>query len=280
MRAIWFPALFAAILVHPEASWAKSSNEICNTNQQEQLTEARQALELGDSVKAVRIWTALAIKGDAEAQLRLGQSFKSGVGVERDESEYLKWVTRSANQSCLFSMKLLSMHFFFTDPQKSFYWDLRGASLGDRYAQHSVALAFYYGRGVDKRPELAKIWYEKAANQGSVNSQFQLGEMWENGEGGLPKSLTEAARWYKLAANGGSARAQFRLGQMYSIGQGVPLNLVEAHKWFNLSASSDDESVSNDAKYQRYLLEFKMSRSEIEDARKASANFVIEETKF
>jgi len=41
------------------------------------------------------------------------------------------------------------------------------------------------------------------------------------------------------AAIGGVATADafFNLGMMYSIGSGVPVDLVEAHKWFNLSAS-------------------------------------------
>ncbi len=33
----------------------------------------------------------------------------------------------------------------------------------------------------------------------------------------------------------------FDLGVAYSTGQGVPLNLIEAHKWFNLAAAKGNE---------------------------------------
>lgn len=42
------------------------------------------------------------------------------------------------------------------------------------------------------------------------------------------------------AANG-DADACFELGVAYSCGSGVPFDLIEAHKWFNLAAVSGDE---------------------------------------
>lgn len=39
-------------------------------------------------------------------------------------------------------------------------------------------------------------------------------------------------------AGGGDAHALFDLGVAYSTGSGVGLDLVEAHKWFNLAAVS------------------------------------------
>ena len=38
------------------------------------------------------------------------------------------------------------------------------------------------------------------------------------------------------AADGGQVEAIYDLGLLYSTGQGVELDLVEAHKWFNLAA--------------------------------------------
>jgi TPR repeat protein len=45
----------------------------------------------------------------------------------------------------------------------------------------------------------APRWYRKAAEQGHAAAQFNLGSMYENGEGGLAKEA-EAARWYRKAA--------------------------------------------------------------------------------
>lgn len=43
-----------------------------------------------------------------------------------------------------------------------------------------------------------------------------------------------------LDAAGGDADACFELGVAYSCGTGVPLDLIEAHKWFNLAAINGD----------------------------------------
>ncbi len=47
----------------------------------------------------------------------------------------------------------------------------------------------------------------------------------------------EAARWYRKAADQGDSLAQYELGQMYVDGEGVPQDYVQAHMWFNLAAS-------------------------------------------
>ena len=49
----------------------------------------------------------------------------------------------------------------------------------------------------------------------------------------------KAVRWYRLAADQGFADAQYNLGNMYANGQSVPQGYVEAHKWANLAASRD-----------------------------------------
>ena len=41
----------------------------------------------------------------------------------------------------------------------------------------------------------------------------------------------------RVKANAGDASAQFYLGGMYRLGQGVPQDYVESHKWRNLAAS-------------------------------------------
>jgi TPR repeat protein len=53
----------------------------------------------------------------------------------------------------------------------------------------------------------------------------------------VPQDYAEAARLYRLAADQGFEEAQYQLGRMYENGQGVPQNYVLAHMWFNLSAA-------------------------------------------
>ena len=50
-----------------------------------------------------------------------------------------------------------------------------------------------------------------------------------------------AFRLWRPLADQGNAHAQFNLGVMYDNGQGVPQNHVQAHKWFNLAGAGGDE---------------------------------------
>ncbi len=50
------------------------------------------------------------------------------------------------------------------------------------------------------------------------------------------RALADYVRERLSAADGGEIEALYDLGLLYSTGQGVDLDLVEAHKWFNLAA--------------------------------------------
>ena len=74
------------------------------------------------------------------------------------------------------------------------------------------------------------------AEQGDLRAQFDLGVLYDKGEG-LPQNNHEAMVWYRRAAEQGEARAQYNLGLMYANGQGVPQDVVEAYYWISLSAA-------------------------------------------
>ena len=59
----------------------------------------------------------------------------------------------------------------------------------------------------------------QAAEQGDARAQFNLGIMYDNGEGVL-KDEAEAVKWYRLAAEQDLANAQNNLGTAYTNGQG------------------------------------------------------------
>jgi TPR repeat protein len=76
---------------------------------------------------------------------------------------------------------------------------------------------------------------KRLAEQGEAYAQYNLGLMYDEGEG-VPENNAEAVRWYRLAAEQGYARAQSNLGFMYSNGEGVPENNAEAVRWYRLAA--------------------------------------------
>ena len=57
---------------------------------------------------------------------------------------------------------------------------------------------------------------------------------------------TEAVKWYRKAAEQGYVMAQYNLGVMYALGQGVPPDYVEAYAWSLLAEENmpGDEAVA------------------------------------
>ncbi len=53
----------------------------------------------------------------------------------------------------------------------------------------------------------------------------------------MPQNYAEAVKGYKKAAEQGQVDAQYNLGVMYALGMGVPQDYVQAHMWFNLAAA-------------------------------------------
>lgn len=66
------------------------------------------------------------------------------------------------------------------------------------------------------------------------------------------------------AAQSGAPDALFELGLMYCSGRDVALDLVTAHKWFNLAAMGGNE----DARRYRMEIAREMSKAEIARAQK------------
>jgi TPR repeat protein len=110
-------------------------------------------------------------------------------------------------------------------------------SLGDAgnvSAQIMLGALYNKGGAVERNDKMAAVWFEKAANQGNAEAQYQLGNLYENSQ--LSKDYKTAANWYQKAAQQGSAKAQARLGMFYSQGLGVTKDPNEAILWSGKAA--------------------------------------------
>ena len=143
------------------------------------------------------------------------------------------------------------------------------AEQGSALAQFNLGFMYDQGEGIPKDDKEAVKWYRLAAEQGNAAAQGNLGLMYDQGKG-VPKDDKEAVKWYRLAAEQGSALAQSNLGLMYEKGEGVPKDYVEAYKWLNLSAANGFEAAAT----ARDLVEKEMTRSQIEEAQKLSREWV------
>ena len=106
----------------------------------------------------------------------------------------------------------------------------------------------------------------KAAEAGIAPAQYNLGLMYDNGQG-VPQNYAEAMSWYRRAAETGHAKAQNDLGFLYSNGKGVPQDYITAHMWANLAASNSNDLSTG----LRAIIASEMSPAEIERAQARAA---------
>ena len=181
---------------------------------------------------------ALAEKGDASAQAKLGVIYSDGDGVAKDDKEAAKWYRKAAEQ-------------------------------GDAAAQFLLGAAYSDGKGVPKDDQKALTWYLKAANQGKTQAQFLLGAMYSEGEG-VPKNNQEAVKWFRKVALKGNVTAQFFLGIKYFKGEGVPKDIVNAYVWWKIAAINGNA----DARINTLFFARKMTAEQIAQAQKLAKEMI------
>jgi len=150
--------------------------------------------------------------GDPIAQLQLGLSYlETG---KTDEGVAL--IRQAANQdqpAALYRLAKLyeSGEGVSADAKTARQLTDRAARGGNRIAMHDLALYYAEGRGgVEIDMKQAAEWFEKAAQRGVVDSQFNLGVLYESGQG-VSQRVETAFYWYGVAANQGDQTAQARL---------------------------------------------------------------------
>ena len=147
-------------------------------------------------------------QGDPEAQYNLGEAYRKGEGVLKDDAEAARWYRMAAEQ-------------------------------GHRYAQGSLGLAYRKGEGVLKDDAEAVRWFQMAAEQGSFHF-LRLRVLIAGGD----RDPAEAARVFQMVAEQGDPEAQFSLGTAYMEGAGVSQDLAEAARWFQMAAEQEDYRIA------------------------------------
>ncbi|WP_229508118.1 tetratricopeptide repeat protein [Massilia sp. Dwa41.01b] len=119
------------------------------------------------------------------------------------------------------------------DPAQAAACYLRAAEQGHLRAQFDLGLRFESGSGVPVDAVQALHWYRRAAEQDYAPAQHMVGVLLERDGTADP---FEAVRWYLRAAEGGHAPAQFALGLRYDSAHGVARDYVAAFHWYACAA--------------------------------------------
>ena len=155
------------------------------------------AYKNGKKDQAAEAYRYAAEKGQIGATWKLARMYATGDGVDRNDYEAFKFFSEIAEQ------------------------DVEPGSREESYVSDAlVALGGYMKTGIPGSPIEAdsvaaqEYYMRAAANYRNPNAQFEMGNMFLKGEGGVKASVRQAGRWFKLAAAKGHAGAQATLGNM------------------------------------------------------------------
>ena len=102
--------------------------------------------------------------------------YGEGIGVERDDTQSLRWLTQAADKD---------------DPE----------------AQYLLGLKYVHGVGVASDLDAAARWFRRAAEWGENRAQYNLGVSYATGQG-VSRDLVQAHLWFSVAASQMSSDAQ------------------------------------------------------------------------
>jgi len=148
------------------------------------------------------------------------------------------------------------------------------AEQGNAVAQFNLGVMYENGQGVTQDYKTAVKYYTLAAEQGYADAQFNLGWMYYSGQG-VTQDYKTAVKYFTLAAEQGHAKAQSNLGNMYVNGQGVIQNFARAHMWWNIAASKGNKTALEN----RDKVAKDMTSSQIEKAQMLASECVAKDYK-
>ena len=128
------------------------------------------------------------------------------------------------------------------DYTQAIKWFRLAADRGLAKAQFNLGTMYEIGDGVAKDYKQAIKWYQLAANQGNVYGQQSLGMMYFSGMG-TKQDDTLAGKWFRKAADQGNRSGQYSIAYMYDYGRGTAKDLSQALYWYELAAAQGDKDA-------------------------------------
>ena len=122
------------------------------------------------------------------------------------------------------------------DDGRAFELYERAAQQGHVDCQYNVGTMYRDGRGCEQSDE-------RAAEQGRADAQSILGCAYQYGQG-VPQNYERAVELYKLSEAQGHAIATLSLGMCYFNGQGVDQSYAEARRLYELAVARGEREVA------------------------------------
>ncbi|MBT7968233.1 MAG: sel1 repeat family protein, partial [Methylococcales bacterium] len=186
-----------------------------------------------DYKEAVKWYRKAAKQGNFEAQYSLGEIYQEGKGIPQDYTESVKWYRLAAEQGYSEAQSNLGDMYrngqgVSQDYKESDKWYRLAAEQGNFEAQRSLGIMYKNGVGVPQEENVSKEEIELDDDQKSEMEKKK-------------QDYKESIKWFTKSAEQGDSKSQYNLGEIYQEGKVVPKNMVKAYMFFNLAAVNGDE---------------------------------------
>lgn len=192
---------------------------------------------------------ALAKKGDADAQSKLGVLLARGLAGPRDLEAAEQWTRKAAEQGFAKAQYDLGALYLFgrgvnKDMNEALKWFGKGAEAGHPGAQVSYGIAKADGYGTPRDLKDARKWLNQAAKSFDPDMAQRAKQTLARIEAGDLPPLPDVKK-LKADAGQNNLDAQYKLGIVYLDGQGVTQDLPAAFKLFSKVATQGHALACN-----------------------------------
>ena len=202
-----------------------------------------------DYAAAQKWYLKAASQGHGPSQMRLGLLYaeKHDAGVTHDLAQAETWFKKAAEQNTE-DAQFLPGNFYLNDkqppePAKAREWLLKAARGGHHTAMLEVGRMMLEGKGGDKAVTEGLNWITDAAEQGEIQAQVMLAEIYGDGKY-IPADPVLALKWILQLASSDHAAVyyQTRAGDIFFNGwKTIPRNYPAARKWYEQAAARQDK---------------------------------------
>ena len=174
---------------------------------------------------AAKWFQRAADKGSSQGMYFMGYFYSEGYGglpvSEKMAAKYLRQAVALDNFSAiryLLCKKCYGDNAEFLNLRKKLF---EMAESGDDRAQNALGFAYLFGNdwepafGLDKNPEESQHWFELSAQQGNVDSIYELGKNLLDYDSGFKTDVEKGEHYLLLAAEKGKADACYELYRFY-----------------------------------------------------------------
>lgn len=179
-------------------------------------------------VKAFDLFTKASAKGYPLADYWLAQCYETGSGVPKNLSEAAYYYDRA----------ILTGQDSQKNAQKEFMTRLQQDAATDAEAAEAYTVCLQNGWGVAKNPAEMVRYATIGADKGNPVCMQILGEAYLNGTG-TTENIGKALPLLKKADAAGVRNATYLLGWMNETGTGMPVNFLEAVRYYRCAANQN-----------------------------------------